>query len=475
MKKTIALLLVLVMTLSLCACAGSGETQETQGAAAGAPEGLQIGYSKINITPDFSVGMGGYSDSETRKSEGFVDYIYITCIAATSGEETILMYTLDNCAASKGVADKIRGAVTPATGIEGNKIFVGATHAHSCPSLSTADDALSKYYQMVLNAAVESATKALADRSEAKMLAAMPTIEGMNFVRHYKMSDGTYAGSNFGSFANNTPIEHAAESDKRMAMVKFDYVDESKKDILMINWQAHPDSASEIGYNTIAASWPGPLRDTLEQKSGCHVAYFTGPSGNQTKTSKIPELNHGIGGWREYGVHMGELVAGLLDQLKPVEGTAIKTTGTMFEVQIDHSWDHMLAQANEVYELWKSTGKSAGDALGKTYNFTSSYQARAIRTRASKGVSEKLEVNAFSIGGVGFTTGTYEMFSTSSIYVKDNSPFEVTFLITGNSGYIPSLEAFNYRCYEADTGMYAAGEAEKLAENYVKMLKEVKS
>ena len=146
----------------------------------------------------------------------------------------------------------------------------------------------------------------------------------------------------------------------------------------------------------------------------------------------------------------------------------------MLEVDVDHSWDHLLTQANEVYNTWKNVDKTAGDALGKEYGFSSSFQARAIRTRASMEKSEQLEVNAFSIGGVGFITGTYEMFSTSAIYVKENSPFPVTFLITGNNGYIPSEEAFVYRCYEADTGLYAKGTAEKLAGNYVQMLGEIK-
>ena len=85
----------------------------------------------------------------------------------------------------------------------------------------------------------------------------------------------------------------------------------------------------------------------------------------------------------------------------------------------------------------------------------------------------ELETNAFRVGGVGFTTGTYEMFAESGIQVKEGSPYEFTFLITGNSSYIPSLRSFEYRCYEADTGFYAPGSAEKLVENYVDMLKEI--
>ena len=471
MKKLISLLLVLVMAISLCACTGSGETDATGDGAAAAQEGLQIGYAKIDITPDFSVGLGGYSDAETRRSEGFRTYIYATCIAATYGEETILMFTIDNCAASRTVANKIRNVVSPATGIPENKIFVGATHCHSCPSLTTSDDAGAKYYQLLLDATVKGATDALADRSSAKMEAGTQIIEGMNFVRHYEMADGTYAGSNFGDFSKQI-VGHATKNDPQLVLVKFDR-GEDKKDVLMVNWQAHPDRGSEIGRNLIAASWVGPLRDELEKLCGMHVAYFTGASGNQNQDSKILEEMNNLD-WEQYGIKMGQLINEALPCLKPTEGSGIKVHNMMFDAPIDHTWDHLLNEAKEVYDLWKSAGKSAGDALGKTYNFTSSYQARAIISRAGKPVSEQLEVNAFSICGVGFTTGTYEMFSDQSNYVKENSPFDVTVIITGNSGYIPSRAAYDYRSYEADTGMYAPGTAESLAENYVDMLNKVK-
>lgn len=471
MKRIITLFLALVMVLSLCACAGSGEggNAETGGAAAPA-DGLQIGYSKINITPDFSVGLGGYSDAETRRSEGFVEYIYITCVAATDGDETILVYTMDNCAASASVANMIRDVVSPATGIAEEKIFVGATHCHSCPSLTQNDPEGTKYKQMVKDAAVQSATEALADRSPATVSAAKPEFKNMNAVRHYKMADGTYAGSNFGSFAGEI-LDHATLSDYQMVLVKFDRPDD-KKDVLLVNWQGHPDRGSEIGRNLIAASFVGPLRDELEKLSGMHVAYFTGASGNQNIDSKIASEAHNLN-WKDYGIKMGQLANEALPQLQPVEGSGIATTRVMFEAEIDHSWDHLLNEAKAVYDLWKSAGKSAGDALGKQYNFTSSYQARSIISRAGQGKTTKLELNAFRIGGIGFTTGTYEMFSDQGLYVKENDPFDYTFIITGNSGYIPSMAAYDYRSYEADTGTFAKGTAEALGEKYVEMLKSI--
>ena len=471
MKRIITLLLAMLMVFSLCACSNSGSADETTGAAT--PEGLQVGFAKVNITPDFTVGLGGYSDAETRSTTGFVEYIYTTCIAVTSGEDTLLMYTIDTCAVAKAQMDKIREMVTAATGIPGEFIFAGGTHGHNCPSLSSYDNA-AKYQTLFYNAAVEAAKKALEDRAPAQLLRAKMEHENMNFIRHYILDDGTYTDSSGASAAGASRlVGHPMPTDPQMVMLKFDR-EGDKKDVLMINWQAHPDSASEIGYNLISPSWIGAMRDKVEKETGMLVAYFTGASGNQTKESKIPSENRKNFTYREYGEELAGCALLMIDKLEPVEGTAIKTTHYIMDVDVDHSWDHMLEQANEVYDLWKSAGKTAGDALGKQYGFSSSYQARAIRSRAKMAKTIAMQMGAFSIGGVGFTTGTYEMFSNSGIYVKENSPFETTFLICGNSSYVPADIAYTYRGYEADTGYYARGVAEAMAEQYVKMLGDVK-
>ena len=74
MKNGISWILLFALLLGLCAC-GESKPESTEPAASA---GLQIGYAKVDITPDLSVGLGGNSDMETRRSTGFADYIYIT-------------------------------------------------------------------------------------------------------------------------------------------------------------------------------------------------------------------------------------------------------------------------------------------------------------------------------------------------------------------------------------------------------------
>ena len=76
MKKILCLTLAVIMLLSLCACGGSGNSTEQ-------PEDttLEVGLGKVNITPTYSVGLGGSGNEKVRRSEGITSYIFASCLA----------------------------------------------------------------------------------------------------------------------------------------------------------------------------------------------------------------------------------------------------------------------------------------------------------------------------------------------------------------------------------------------------------
>ena len=76
-----------------------------------------------------------------------------------------------------------------------------------------------------------------------------------------------------------------------------------------------------------------------------------------------------------------------------------------------------------------------------------------------------------------FTNAPAEIFSTSGKYVKNNSPFDITFYISCSNkgrGYFATKEAYNYRCYESVTSSFPKGIAEKVSDTLVDMLNEIK-
>ena len=432
---------------------------------------LLVGFGRHEVTPDFPVHISGYGDDEIRVSEGVRDPMYISCVAVTEDDTTILLYTADMLSLSDWAAEQIRELVTPATGIPGTHIFCGATHSHSSPLLYGNAEPTVKFRQIFMDAARNAALDALADRAPARMLYTMQEVPGMNFIRHYEMEDGTYCGSNFGNWKQKI-VRHARETDPRMLLVKF--AREEKEDIVMMNWQGHNDNVRQVGYYLLSSSYAGRVRDAFErQMKDTKFAFFMGASGDQNCVSQIKQEQHNLD-YIGYGETLAGIAIRMLKQLQPCTGAGIAVSREIFTVDVDHSWDHMLPQANEVFNTWKTVGKKEGDALGKTYGFTSSYQSRDIRIRAAMEKTVDLELNVFRIGDMAFFTSVNEVFSTVGKHVRACAPYDCVFIITGNSRYLPCKEAYDYRSYEADTGIYARGTAEKVAHKLVEMLRAMK-
>lgn len=462
MKKVFCILLTFVLLLGMCACGGSESSKQG---------GLQAGFGRINITPQYPVVMGGYSG---RVSDNYLDYQYVTCIAVSDGNETVLMYTLDLINVNAGsLSDEFRAAITAATDIQPDRIFMGATHTHSAGSLTSSDTNNKQYKQEVIDAAARAGQEALADMSSCQFLIAQENLENMNFVRHYKLEDGTYKGSNFNEDSLSPIVAHAAEPDPQLTVLKFDRADD-KKDILFVGWQAHPDHASANGWTTLSADFPGVVRDTLEwDHEDLLVAYYAGAQGNLNTFSEIKEINHGLGR-AEYGQKIAQYVEETMTKLQPVEGTTIKATTKVHTFEIDHTWDHMVAQAREISSLYSTKGRDYATQEGKKYGFSSAYQANAIISRLNMGATEERTLGAFCIGDVGFIEAKCEMYADSAMYVKEHSPFSATVVIAGNSTYMPTEAAYDYRSYEADTSNFVKGSAEKMSEDFVQMLQSLK-
>ena len=431
---------------------------------------LLAGFGRTCITPRYTVHLTGYGDDESRFSQGVIDNIYLTCLAVTDGEDTVLLYTADLLSLADFLPEQIRNRVSAATGIPGDRMFFTATHSHSGPNLYADFEPTVRFRKELIDAAVASAQAALADRAPASMLSTVQDVPGMNFIRHYEMADGTYSGSNFGNW-NQPIVGHATETDPRMVLVKF--AREGRKDIVLMNWQAHNDNVRQVGYNYISSSYTGRLRAKFELETGMHFAFFMGASGNQNAVTRIPEEDHGLD-YIAYGQRMADHAIAALDKLTPVTGRGISTKRDIFVYEVDHSWDHMLDKANEVYDYWKATDLQEGNKLARSYGLSSVYQSRAIRTRVNMPATGTLELNAFRIGDLGFVTSTNEVFSTVGFHVRANSPFATTVILTANHQYLPCAQSYDYRSYEADTSMFAKGTAEKVADRLVTLLNEVK-
>ena len=290
----------------------------------------------------------------------------------------------------------------------------------------------------------------------------------MSFNRHYLMSDGSYAGSNFGDWTQG--IEgHAGEADQELQVVKFDRAGKKTKDVVLVNFQAH--NVHNIDMNSISPGHAGSLRDELESLSGCHVAYFTGASGNLSPSSKIKVLSHGLGDWHNYGKRLGELAWEAMQDMEAIGGSGIATATTMTTVAVDHDWDDTLPEAEHAKQMNDTLGGQAGNAFAVSYGFNSNHHANTVVIRAGMDDTDDLYQGTFRIHDLAFVAATYEMFSENGVAIKENSPYKYTFIISGNRSYIPSIGTFAYQSYEGDVTYYIPGTAELLQKEFIDLLK----
>ncbi len=458
MKTILVILLVLALILGLCAC-GTGNKSET----------LEVGYGRALIMPNQPVPLGGYGHSERRITSNFLDYLYTTCIAFRYGEETILWYTQD-LISSKWVSEA-RAAITNKTGIPQDRIMVCATHTHSAPDQGSSDPSIGAYKTIYTMAMADAAAAAIADLAPGRLYGTK-TVADLNFIRHYELNDGTFGGDNFGDFSVGIK-GHAAENDPEMLLVKVER-EGNKKDILIMNWQAHPCKTGGGTKTDISADIIGGTREAVEAEMGVHFAYFTGAAGNQNTSSRIegeaPEMDH-----REFGRELCRIATEALPNLKPIEGKGIKISQVMYEAAVNHDDEHLILEARQVKDLWDVAGDTvAGNKLARKLGLSSVFHASAILARPSRPQRANMEVDAVYIAGLAFITAPFEMFAATGSYIKENSPFDMTFICScanGAHSYIPTADAYDYGCYESYTSYFAKGTAELLQVEYVNLLK----
>ena len=256
MKKFISLLLVAVLLLGLCAC-GGGKEADT----------LKVGFCRKSITPTQSGVQIAGGDASSRLSTGFIDEVAATCIAISKGGQTFLIFTMDFMVLNQGSVDAIKPVISSETGVPQENILLNCTHTHSGVNiLSTNWDGGDAYRQMVAKNSAKAAVAAMEDMSPAKISIGSTATEGMTYVRHYYMNDGTTCGNGHGSTASGYK-DNMYPAANELQAIKFTREAEDKKDIVIMSFPAHATTVNSTHRDSISAGWPGATRAYVEANS----------------------------------------------------------------------------------------------------------------------------------------------------------------------------------------------------------------
>lgn len=480
MKKFLCLALAVLTGLSLVACGGEKAEKFEEGV-------LYAGFGRADITPEISTPLGGYDSTDQRMSNRTLDPLLATCIAFTEGDDTLLLFSVDAVRSKRDWTNSVRERITKELGVPGENVHIVSTHSHSAPNTNSKHPSIGMYTELYVNGCVEAAKAAMKDRAKATMYSGSVMTESMTFVRHYLMNDGTVSGPNFGSVVSGY-AGHVGRNDPEMILVKLDR--EKKKDIVMMNFQAHTTMTGGATVLDISADYVGVCRDQVEKQADVHFAYFLGACGNQTPNSYIGQENNVMPyadklpsqerNYITYGTALACYALDLLPNLTELKsGTGIETTSEVVTVNTNKGGSDRLGDAQRVVDEWEANGREAGNALAAQLGFHSVYECSGLIGRAEQPDTYDVEVYANRVGGLNFVNVPYEMFSENALYIKENTPKgdgQVTMVMTQSNhawGYITDKKAFEYPCYENFGGSFAEGVGEILAEKTVELTKSI--
>ncbi len=312
MKRIIFMALAILLVFTMISCTKEDAVNTNT---------LQVGFGRETIHPKESVPLAGFGNTSTRFSELSLDALQSTCIAFKEGDETLLLFTNDLINSAKSWSAPIVEEISKTTGVPAEHIFITATHTHSAPDIMSKEAVIADYLVYVKEQMVKAAEAAIADLAPATLYGTKTEIEGLSFIRHYTIADGTIAGDNFGSYAAGM-TGHAGELDPEMILLKA-VREGDKKDIVLINWQAHPKLTGSGDWYRISADFVAPLRENVEAFSDTLCALFLGAAGNVNPTSYISGETL-VSNFAIYGSMLADSAISALDNLEKIEGQGIE-------------------------------------------------------------------------------------------------------------------------------------------------------
>ena len=491
MKKLIAILLVAALAVSICACVPKEDAAAQSGAVKLKRDGttpqvdtFSVGFGRMDISPKEAVPISGISANSTdRMSTTIHDTLMVTCIAMTDAQNnTRLFFTIDLQRPDVSIFDMAATALEESTGISEEHMYFTATHTHSGPdTYNNSFPAIATYKGLVLSQTIEAGIAALEDRKPADIYYSQVEAEKMNSIRHYTnvTEDGEliYWGDQYrvGTCSVNTTTKHVYEADATMFVLRI--AREDDKDIVLANWRAHPHLYTSTTSFRISADFVGSFRTAMEAMYDCYFAYYQGAAGNTNATSKIAGelLTKEYG---EYGRIMAEYALEAMKNETKLENEVIDSRQNQRVFEQNHTTDHLVPYAEICRQMWKDGYSNAeATAYGEPYGVYGPVAAASIISRAKKGKTITSELNAVTLGDqICIVTAPHELFDTNSQWLEGESPYDMTLTFgytNGMNGYVPSAQAYEYGCYEANCSNLMPGGGEQIQEEFLVMLEDM--
>ena len=427
---------------------------------------FKAGVAVREITPKRKCLTCGYPIPADRSAEICHDPLLCSAFYFENDGQRALFFCNDIINMTKDRCNELRMLVEKHTGISRKNVAVSCTHTHSGPV--TGGDIWANFEQLhelepenndrMRDLMLEAAKEAVANAFEAKV--------GWGVG---------ICGKEHGVGGNRHDPNGLCDPSVSVLAIK-DMTDQLRG--CMVNYSLHP-TVLHAGNYFYSADFPGYIRETLQEENPFLVFGFQmGSAGDQS--SRFFRDGQSFDEAKRIGSAIGEVAKETISQMKFVSDAVVKCSSVYITPPLKEFPTHAeavetLAKAQKIYDdlvasnaPYKQTRAAQSVLEGSIFmeGFTASLEKGDVDEILNRQLP--LECHAMRIGNCCITSTPAENFVAVSLELKERSPFEVTMLSAttngATTGYIPTDEAYDRFCYEAQASTFAKGAAKCLTE-----------
>lgn len=439
---------------------------------------MKAGFARIDITPPLGSFVQGYF--QERYADGVLDPLLATAVAFDDGERKAIVMSIDVIGMNQIFMRRVFEAITEATGIPEEGIYVACMHTHLGPGIAAAaekekDFQNVEYAKWFVKRLADLAVLALQDLAPATMKYTRGEAKDVAFIRRYRMRDGSVR-TNPG-FLNPDVAGPLGEPDEESQLLIIKR--EGKPEIGIVNFQVHPDT---IGGCKLSADYPKFVRDTYELNVPNSLCmYLNGAQGDSNhfdiRLDPKKDCAHGYDRTRYTGRKIAMSVLSNYELARDISCDKISYAKKYISVPFNKGTPEEEALAVEVKKLKDEKGEEAvWQCPPEVPKSVFIVKCERIVKLMNEPDESRIPLSALSIGDVVFAGFPGEPFTDIGREVKRNSRFTLTIptcCTNGYEGYYPMSSAFEGG-YEAFTARYAKGTAEKIIEASTELVNNLK-
>ena len=438
---------------------------------------LKAGFARVEITPPLGCMITGYY--EPRIARGQLDPLFASALAFDDGEKKAVLLVLDVLGIMQVCLDGMRSRIAASLGIPADALLVHCTHTHAGPEVYDEMFDPDPAYNARLEKLMEQAAfLALNDLHPATIRTADGRVEGISFIRRFRMKDGS-TRTNPG-YWNPDILEPIGQTDPQLRLACI--LREGAGEILLVNFQVHPDTIGDClrGPEEFSADYPGFVVRTLEGAlPGAHALYLNGACGNLNHVNVFKEEWDPNGGYA-HTAHMGRVIAGealrIHGKARPIEADQIRFGASILPAPANKGKPEQLPHARNIV-AWHKEGRD--DLIPETGMGVTTLVAEAARMLKLAEAPDNFSLNmsALAVGELCLAGIPGEAFTEVGLHIKAHSPFQTQMVLgitNGYEGYFPMQEAYDEGGYEARSSFFRGGVAESIAEAESALIRSLK-